>query len=239
MEESRGEEIPKTHSELIEFIDEHREQIRSDWKLLSGIIKALDELLQSTECMCDLHKDTTIILETVKIQQSMLLNEFRGELTFERLLNLAESNSLDDFFENVKASSQGMTFIDHLDFNYRAANERLTRQRTQYDRADAALTIPSTLEHVKEDNDALQSIKEQVLSSGMIEYFRLICDRESFSKTVINAFNVALALRMGLISLKSIDSVICAVPYEAGRPSLGHSVLEITPKQYERIKDAI
>lgn len=241
MNEESGIEIPKTHSELLEFIGEHREQICSDWKLLFGIIKALDELLQITEHMCDLHKDTTIILEAVKMQQRALLKEFRSELTFEKALVLIENDSLDGFFEDVKASSQCMDFVDHLNFDYMAHKKPL-RERIQYDKTSETMFVPGTLEHIdeaEETNITLQSIKDQVLFTGKIEYFRLICDEESFSKTVFNAFNVALALRMKLISLRNINSVLYVVPYEAGGQVLGHSVLEITPEYHKRIRELL
>lgn len=241
-EELRKVEIPKTHNELLEFIAEHRAQICSDWELLFDIIKTLDELLKAAEHMCDLHKDTTIILEAVKLQQSVLLKELKSELTFEKALVLIERNSLDGFFEDAKVSSQCMTFIDHLDFDCHLVHRSLPRKRIQYDGATGAAFVPSILEQVDETgkgNTALQLIKNQVSSAGKIEYFRLICDGESFSKTVFNAFNVSLALRTRLVSLRSINSVLYAVPYEADNMSLGHSVLEITPKQYEKIKELL
>ncbi|ELA41413.1 uncharacterized protein VICG_01518 [Vittaforma corneae ATCC 50505] len=235
--------IPSTYFEIFEFINENKQCILDDWTILFEILKKLDELLKSASCMSDLHKDTSIILETIKLQQDILLKEVRNELTLERLIQMAESEFLDDFFIFVKSNSQAMVFIDRLIFNYTAQPSIVRRERTIYDQAKGFTLMPKTLDQiddVAETNAILQDIRNEVLKKDKVEFFNLIIDLNSYSKTVINAFNLALAIRMKLISLKMVDDVLFAMPYNStSEEELGHSILEITPAQYEKVKSRL
>lgn len=239
---NRRATIPSTHFEIFEFINENKQCILEDWTILFEILKKLDELLKSTSCMSDLRKDTSIILKTIKLQQDVLLKEIRNELTLKRLVQMTESEFLEDFFISVKANSQAMVFIDRLVFDYTIQPSTARKERTMYSQAKSSALIPETLDQVSdatETNTALQAIKNKVLKKEKIEFFNLIIDQNSYSKTVINAFNLALALRMKLVSLKMESGVLVATSYDSAKQELDHSILEITPAQYEKIRDKL
>lgn len=228
-------DIPNTYSEIYDFICQNRARIVSDWNLLFGILKELDILLDSTRNLSELHKDTRIILETIKIMQDTLLKEFRNGLTFEKVLFMAEHDALDSFFEVAKASSQAISFLDHLAFEVKPKVHRSLKEKASFSVASGKQVVPDILDESIENKDsnlAIYELQEKVTFSGKIEFFHLICDRKSYSKTVANAFNLALALRQKLISLKMTNCTLYAVPYEPGFSELNHSVFEITPAQY-------
>jgi len=227
--------IPSTYSEIYDFICQNRARIASDWNLLFGILKELDILLDSTRNLSELHKDTRIVLETIKIMQDTLLKEFRNGLTFEKILFMAEHDALDSFFEAAKASSQAISFLDHLAFEARPKVQRTMKEKAYFSVASGNQVMPDILDESIENKDtnlAIYELQQKVVSSGKIEFFHLICDQSSYSKTVVNAFNLALALRQKLVSLKMINCALYAVPYEQGFSELNHSVFEITPAQY-------
>lgn len=232
--------IPTTYFEILEFINENRQEILENWKLLFEILNKLDVLLKNASTMSDLHKDTKIILETIKLQQDTLLKEIRNELTLESLVQLSESTFLEDFFLSVKTDSQTIKFLDQLDFTYTAKQSGQKRERIKHEDPVGNINLPDVLREIDagaETNVLLQDIKNKVAKKGKIEFFEMIIDSESYSKTVLNAFNLTLAIRMKLVSLKMIDGVLFTTLHDSSNQNLDHSVLEITPEMYEKIKN--
>lgn len=230
--------IPTTYNGILEFINENRALIAKDFKLILRIFNILDSLLKHANNMSDLHKDTKIVLETIKLQLDSFLKEFKNEISLSKMLAMAETDELDDFFTFIKSRSLSITFADRLDFNY-TVKESVEKIRTVYDKQFGKIEIPEALEGVDnnvEATHAIQNIKNRVISERQVEYFDLIFDSESFSKTVRNAFSLALALRMKQVSLVMKDSILVAVPYEFSEMENNHSVFEMTPIQYENLK---
>lgn len=239
-ESNKISKIPFDYFEILQFIKENKQQILDDWHLLFEIIHRLDELLKTASSMGELHKDTRIILETIKIQQDAFIKELRKELTLEKLVTMAGSDFLEDFFSYIKANSQKMNFIDQLNFNYTLPESAPRKERSKYDDAKGEAKEPETLDHIDEEtetNALLQKIKNTVLKFGEVEFFKLIIDPSSYSKSVINAFNLALAVRMKMVSFKMNCGVLYVTLYDSGNQELNHSVLEITPEQYEKLLD--
>lgn len=231
--------VPSSHFEICEFIAENKQLILEDWSLLAKILKRLDELLESTVNMADLHKDTHIVLETIKLQQDTLLKEIRNEMSLSTLIQMSESEILERFFQTVKLTSQSITFADSLDLNYIPKEKSQKKQKMVYEEANGALISPGPLENKLADldeNSNLHKIKDKVLNNKKVEFFDLIIDYESYSKTVLNAFNLALAIRMKHVSLQSIDNVLFVTSYSTEGQGVNHSVFEITPAQYEKVK---
>ncbi|KAM0680007.1 hypothetical protein GINT2_001693 [Glugoides intestinalis] len=231
--------VPSSHFEICEFISENKQLIFEDWSLLDKILRRLDELLETAVNMSDLHKDTHIVLETIKMQQEMLLKEIRNEMTLSKLLQMSESEILFQFFKNSKLSSQSITFVNSLDLNYNSKERPPKKQKMNYEEKKGTLISPGLLDNNIADldeNPSLHGIKDKVLTNKKIEFFDLILDYESYSKTVLNAFNLALAIRMKHVSLQNIDNVLFVTSYDNDGQEMNHSVLEITPAQYEKIK---
>lgn len=235
-------EIPDDYAEIYDFACQNRIKLGSDWNLLFEVIRKINKLLNDTKNPFELHKNTRIMLESIKIMHDNLLKEFRKEINFEKMLFMAENEELDDFFTIVKANSQSISFIDHLVFETNQ-NSKKPRAARATDLENSTEQIkPEILDHNVENKDSNASVYElhdKVTAMGRIEYFRLVVDLESYSKTIINAFNLALALRQNLVSIKMIDSILYIIPYVSEQSELCHSALEITPFQYELLKEVV
>lgn len=231
--------IPTTYNGILEFINENRGLIARDFKLIFRIFDILDNLLKSTNTMADLHKDTRIVLETIKLQLDSFLKEYRNEMSLSKMLIMAENDELDDFFLYIQSNSQAITFVDRLDFEY-TVKEPVTKSACkQYDAQEGDVSVPVAAQAVEDHKESIydiQRIKSRVVSECEVEFFNLIFDANSYSQTVKNAFNLALALRMKQVSLVVQNSVLVAVPFEASSLEQNHSVFEITPMQHERLK---
>lgn len=238
---NRKSTIPASYLEIFDFLNENKQDIFENWTLLFEILRRLDELLESASSMSDLHKDTRIVLETIKLLHDRLLREIRNELTFEKLVEMTGSTVLEEFFLMAKNHSQAMTFVDHLSFNYSTKPLATPkRERTFYDPGNENIQKPETLGEANllpEVNSALQAIKTCVDSKKSIEFFDLVFDPESYSKTVVNAFNLALAIRTKLVSLCADDGILRITSYDPENLELNHSVLEITYEEYMRVKE--
>lgn len=237
--------VPNTRNEIFEFICENRNVILTNWNLLFEIIQKLDTLLCRAKSLSDLHSDTKVILEAIKIQHDALLKEFKNDITFEKILFLADRDELDSFFEAEKRNSLTVQFLDQLNFGFQprqASDLRPARISYRAETEDVQKPEEQQISEAESNrtNAAAQEIMDAVLNSGgCVEYFKLICDKSSYSKTVLNAFNLALALRQKLVSIKTFDTVLHVTSYEPGDSSLDHSILSITPEQFNKIKTSI
>lgn len=237
---NRTVKIPTSYFEILQFINDNKELILKDLTLLFEILGKLDSLLNSVACMSDLRKDTSIMLQAIRLEQDALFREITHELTLERVMQMPKEKVLEDFFVYVKANSQAMEFVDRLSLNYtpgvRPAPRRVDAgHATETGSEERPEEFDKTTE-LHEINRVLQEIKSVVARRGRVEFFELVMDAESYSKTVLNAFHLALALRMKLVSLKMDSDVLLAMPYDCTNEELGHSVLEITPEQYEQLR---
>lgn len=238
-EEKKVIQIPQTYNEIYSFICENKYKISNDWSLLFEILKVLDKLLNEISYMSELHKDTKIIVESMRIQQDILIKEFRSSITFDKLLFMAENDALDRFFSIVKASSQSIQFLDGLNFNVKSKDPLTKKEKANYDAPKSVQILPEKYIEVSEENNtntSIQKISSKIESLGKIEYFTLICDPNSYSKTVLNGFNLALALRQKMVSMKMLEDTLYVVPYDDEITGVDHSVLELTMSQYEVVR---
>lgn len=229
-----GVTVPKDYNRLCGFISENKNLILADWGMVSQILDALDNLLNEAENISDLHYDSRIVLATVKLQQDALVREYQRNLSFEKLIEMASSGVLDDFFELVKQKSMTVKFVDQLSLTYTPKEKRERAERTKYDVSlDPASTAGYMAAGGNEDEQTMpiQKIRDVVSRQGEVEYFRLIIDPRSFSKTVHNAFNLALAIREKDVSLISRDGKVFVSGYCPGDGEIDHSVLHLTPAQ--------
>jgi hypothetical protein len=83
--------IPSSHFEILEFIQNNRDMIMERPQLIHDLIHRLDVLLKNASCMVDLHNDTKILLEAIKLEYDTFLKEIRNELTLDRLFKMVDS----------------------------------------------------------------------------------------------------------------------------------------------------
>ncbi|KAI5169773.1 hypothetical protein PAEPH01_0988 [Pancytospora epiphaga] len=235
-ESSEDMSLPEDHNSLCRFIADNKEKILKDWRLVVKILGTLDRLLINAENMSDLQRDTSIILETIKLQQDALLREYRDNLSIEQLAVHSNQGVLDEFFEMVKLKSLAVKFTDQvsLSFTPKVKEPRGCYTKTVYDVCNGPARTPEGAEGVSEVNEQailVKRIKDVVFQHGRVEYFHLIINPDSYSKTVYNAFNLALAVRMKALSLVFEDGQVYVAQYTPGCTDIGHSALHLTNEQ--------
>lgn len=239
---SESSAIPKDYNKLCVFIAENKNRILSDWGLVARILDALDHLLTCAENLSDLHRDTSIILETIKLQQDALLREYQNGLSIEQLVEQANSGALDGFFETVKSRSLAVRFVDQLSFSFKPRGQRERSTRTVYDLCASPANVPegtSGGDGPDEQAVLVQRIRDAVMKHGRVEYFYLVINPHSYSRTVHNAFNLALAIRMKAVSLILDEGRVYATQYTSGSAGVGHSALHLTPQQMRLIAERL
>jgi len=232
--------VPTSYFEMLQFILNNKEMILKDWGLLFDILRRLDSMLKSATTMADLRKDTSIMLQAIKLEQDALFREITNEVTLEKIMSISNEKVLEDFFMQLKATSLTMEFVDRLTLNYTLKPQAPRAERTRNtDDPESEQSLSEIDETTKlhEVSRVLQEIRTRVESKGSVEFFELVMDVDSYSKTVSNAFNLALALRMKLVSLKMENGALQATPYDNTNEELGHCVFEITPEQHEKFRE--
>ncbi|KAI4291420.1 hypothetical protein PAPHI01_0694 [Pancytospora philotis] len=228
-------EIPRDYGSLCRLINENKKLILADWGLVLEILNALDNLLDEARCMSDLHRDTSIMLSTIRLQQEALVRAYQNNLTLEKLAELSNDGALAEFFELAKSKSLAVRFFDRLSFEYRHRERREPAERTRYDSAVGPASMPEQRDAGRTEDAQtrlMHKIRKTVAEAGMVEYFRLVMDPKSFSKTVYNSFSLALALRAKLVSLALIDGAVYVTPYAPGHADVGHSAVQLSPAQH-------
>lgn len=231
--------IPIDYVELIQYIDNNRQRIIEDWSLLIEVLRKLEDLLRHVTSMADLHKDAAIMLHVIRMEQDKLLKDIRNELTLERVIQISETELMEGFFTYVKGNTQAIEFVDSLVLNYEV--EEQPQRKDDFIAAVESVDSEQTIEDTTEDEnlheigDILKAIRDMTIQYKRIEFFRLIMDRTSYSKTLINAFNLALALRRKVVSLDLKDGTVFVTPYDSSNQQDGHSVFEITQEQYNEL----
>lgn len=230
--------IPEDYSGLIEFINEHKEEIISNPTLYYKVLTSLDRLLNDAHNLSELHRDTSIILEAIKIQQDALLKEYKNGLTIEKIVQMANDDYLDEFFSRALNNCLRAKFVDHLGLAYQSKPQRQKIERTRYEEKTGVTSVPEELKEIEEESHtskAIRNIKKIVEEKRIIEYFSLIIDPKSYSRTITNAFNLSLAIRMKAVSFSLNGNVLNVIPFTSENGSNEHSVLELTPRQYKNI----
>ena len=236
--EEQEVKVPNHYSGLIEFINDNKQDVINTPSLYLKVLKAMDSLLIEAKNMSDLHRDTSIILDAIKMQQDALIKEYKNDLSPTKLIQMANDDELEFFYIDVIASCSRVKFIDFLDFNYNVRPQRQKIVRKKYENSKEVAITPGKLKEIEEESAstrAINKIKKVVEERSEIEYFKLITDPNSYSRTITNAFNLALAIRMKAVSFCMQNDVLKIVPYSQRDGSNDHSVLELTPAQHKNI----
>ncbi|KAL6122762.1 hypothetical protein NUSPORA_00018 [Nucleospora cyclopteri] len=230
-------EIPNSHSELLEWINENRKIIINDPKIVTSILHRLNFILLDTENINILRKDVQIMCKTVKLEYEALLKEYRSNLDADMIIEMVNRGELEEFFADCRRKERCFEAIDFLNFNYEV-KEKQKHEKTQITATNEPQTKADELENMVnqqiEDSHVIK-ISKIVENHKKIEYFELILDPLSFSKTIYNAFNVSLANRMKLISFQMADNKLYVSKPQKDSVLYEHGVLEITPKDYKKL----
>lgn len=231
-------EIPTDYADFVDFINRNSNLIRSDTEHMSRILEELNTRLNNAENPSDLHHDSSMMLATIRFHQEIFFKEYQHNLGIEKLVDLTNNGAFDKFFEISKTMFMKAKFVDQLDLSYLPKDPLQRTTRKCYDRCTDPANVPETLTSIEGESGQSQSIvniKDLIKKHGQVDYFKLILDKESYSKTIYNAFNLALAIRMKAVSLVTVDDVVYVAQYTQKSSEVDHSVLEITPNGYKNL----
>ncbi len=227
-------EIPKDYRGFIEFIEKNSSLILSDPKLMTRILEELNKRLNDAQYPCELQQDSSMMLATIRFYQEALLKEYNNDITLNRLVDLANSGSLDDYYEIAKTNFLKARFVDKLDFGINR-KETVQRIKKKYEVCNESIKMPKILENIEEEcfeSQAIKNIKTQVENNGKIEYLEMVLDLNSYSQTIYNVFNLALAIRNKAVSLIEEDKKIYVINYVESKEPIEHNIIELTYEKY-------
>lgn len=241
-EVTQFDSIPNSYRGLRKFMSEHKNEIVINHELLDIIMDRLNRLLSSAENMTDLHKDTKLMLESIKISREAFLRTTRNGLSIASLVEMANNDELGQFYNNIKQKSLSISFIDCLYFENSENGRRKPVQRIKYDIQTSSAIEPETVSLIEEDNEsskAVLKIKRIVTEHHKIKFLDLIIDPQSYSKTISNAFNLSLASRNKAISFYVEENEVYVIPYTFSAADYDHAVLELTPHQHRQLVEIL
>lgn len=230
--------IPSSYCDLIEYMREQKDKLLTDNLLLDEILDKLDTLLIGAEDMSDLHRDMRVILEAIRIQKDSMISGGEDKLSIDDLIKMSDENCFDQFYLSMIEYSQSTCFADTLRLEEPETKKRKIGQRIIYENGTDEILEPDVLDYIEENDESLTTvfkIQRIVIEHEFIEVFSLITDPNSYSKTIFNAFNLSLSLRMKMVSLKNINGILFVVPFFKSLSGYCHSVLLLTPAQYRCI----
>lgn len=205
----------------------------------------LDDLLTQTEILfsqiqkpCILKLDARIIQEAVSLTSERLESSIRNfKLNTSTLLTM-NVNNLEKYYKRAIKHFYGVYFKQNIELLNVEKIKRNMQPRNVLQECE--IKKPTFLVNKENDNiEIVDKIVKLVMKMGRIEYFRLVVDVGSFSRTVENMFYLAFAVRMRMVSVRMEDGVVSVVVCGDGggdEEVEAHMIVDLDYEEYSGIK---
>lgn len=233
--------MPEDYTEISLWLKENKKFFINQPLILTDVLRKLNEMLQKAETISDLKKDMNILVETIQIEKDALLKEFNANFTVEKFIEFINDDKSNDFFVHCRQNEKSYAFVDilNLDVESREKNKQRTVRETVLKEQESAIKYEK-YEGNTETNEEIENLKKLVKKKGVVKFEQYVCDKESFSKTIFNVFNVSLAIKMKYVGLKKENREYLLVkPNESvkeGNKNV-HGIFEITKKKWREMID--
>ncbi len=236
----------KTRKEVLEWVNNNKQAILRDPKFFKIILQKLNNFFDKIDDTSELKKDVYAIIKMIKVEYEAIFKEYSLELTTARILEMANSDEMSEFFNFVKKQEKVAKFVDFFNIKFEPAEKlRYTQgyREEAFSKFEGPQNKPKTvdkLEDNKESNAEVLKIQNILKEHKEVNYFNLIIDPTSFSRTIYNAFNLSLAVRLKLATIKDFNNTIIVTEYVKGGVDdieYAHSVLSLTPAEYRNLVD--
>lgn len=207
---------------------------------LEVIIAQTENLLKSVKNPTTLKLDARVFSEAVNASSDILEKSLRNfKLDTEAFLNL-DHDTIERYFIRAKTFYYGIKFHKFISLEERVKPSitiRKAQSRSVKEEEEEKIDEPRGKPEREESNMQIaETIRNLVSQRHKIEYFRLVIDIESYSKTVENMFYLAFAVRMKMVNIKVISDVIYVVERnnsDEGEDS--HMIVELDYDEYREL----
>lgn len=231
-------EINKEYSHLLLKLQETKE------KQSSVLENTLSTLRQKTDILfTKIKKPSTLKLDARLLNESTHLSHINFEKSMEKteasldaFMELVIRDKFDDYVEIAQKCFYGVNFYKTLALDNPSV--RRQAQSTNKIKIDTEPEVPKTIHENKETDSNMEipvKIKKIIEEMGAIEYFRLIIDVDSFTKTIENTFYLAFAIKQKLCSLQLKNDKLYVINEYIDSEYNNHIILELTYADYTRI----
>ncbi|AFN83595.1 hypothetical protein EROM_081790 [Encephalitozoon romaleae SJ-2008] len=234
-----GDEVRDGYLDLLQKMRCLKEDLFEDKCRLEELINTSNKLFKKIKTSSELKLDAKMTALSTKIACKRMEKDIElDDITSSTFVELFRKNLLNDFYRYAMRCNAGIRFLGCFSLgNHPEASNRkkLPVQRSKQHLPETRIPALITREKAStEEFDILMHIKEVVLERGRVEYFRLVINPQSFSKTIENIFYLSLSLRSGLIYIEwDDDEILYVTSKNSGRKGdLGHLAIEMTYDEY-------
>lgn len=208
--------------DLLKKMRSNKENLtQKDSEEMDNLIKNTESLFLQIRKPWDLKLDARISNESAKISSvSFERHCMSDKMTTEKFIELVLKHQkssvclIEDYMQFAKSRFVGVEFVHQLCLKP-AVKETHQRQKSIARVDDTSADFPLRIFSAEDDDGTLtlvKKIKKVVYEMREVDYYHLVIDPDSYSRTVENIFYLAFAIKVGLVHFASRDSrfLVCA-----------------------------
>ncbi|KAF7684540.1 Interacting inhibitor of differentiation [Astathelohania contejeani] len=232
---------------LIHELKEKREEmVENKNNIFDDLIQRSTELLEKVKTTSELKLDARFSTVSTKISNESMEKVFRESLvTSNDYLEIVQNHFQNGdirfnlFLKKAAEAFYGIEFVDL--FNISDNGEEKDRvKRKKIGIGFEELEVPKVLtEGDLEDNSSIivNNIRDIVYKFGSLEYYRLVIDPNSFSRTIENIFYLAFAIRNDIVFFEVKNNILYVSKDKRIEPDGqdSHFILNIEHEDYKKI----
>ncbi|KAM0687749.1 Non-structural maintenance of chromosomes element 4 A [Conglomerata obtusa] len=201
---------------------------------IENLLQESNNLLDQIKKPSTLKLDALVINQTTKLTSSNFSKRIsNSSLTIPVFIEMLKNNDYRFFEECERTYTNGIEFSKKINLRY---EERRTLSRSlNRSVVDTEAEEPNGLMEREEKACLTEKIGYIVAKYKRIEYFLLVIDPNSYSKTIENIFYCAFAVRRGIVNLICEDEKLYVCSGSGNGEEAEHLIIEITYKEYLQI----
>ncbi|RVD92754.1 non-structural maintenance of chromosome element 4 like [Tubulinosema ratisbonensis] len=207
---------------------------------LDEVIEDTNTLLTQVDKPSELVLDAKVSYESTSQANSIFQkNCLEDRMTTEKFVNLYGSKEMKEYVNFVYNKFLGVTFAEKINL---FPDEKIKHSRTQTQIKKSQKFEPKSpkklTEAVDDENqlNLVKRIKKIVKQHEKIDYFTLVLDPKSFSRTIENLFYLSFAIKMQQVYLKMIDNnLFVTIENESEEENLNHLIVSIEYNEFKKL----
>lgn len=229
-QESGEQGITKQYLDLLSKIKDTHISTAENTQLDYIIVQA-EELFQSIEKPSTLKLDARLFSEAVSMSSDRLEKSMRNfVLTTDAFLSMSKE-SFAKYFKRATTFHYGIKFAELITMGWVEKPRNVAERAAQS--SNSEMKQPGDKVEKEESNMIIAEKIRDLVKQKEREYFRLVIDVDSYSKTVENMFYLAFAVRMKMVNLKMNNNKFTVVKWENGEEKEdSHMIVELDYEEY-------